>query len=69
MEKERLNKLLKEYANHLTGDDACTDDFLFEGMEFDEATELMDEVQKIILAHLESKDKESTAPNHWDIGG
>lgn len=45
----RLRQLMRDYADYLRSDQAVTDDFLSEGMTFQECLELMDKVAEVVL--------------------
>ncbi len=47
--------MLLKFAAHLESDDASTDEFLFEGMTFQEALELMDITAKAIREYAANK--------------
>ena len=44
----RMRQLLRAWAKHIRSDDASTDEFLFEGMTFQECLDLMDHVAKAV---------------------
>lgn len=49
---ERLRQLLMDFARHVTSDAANTDEYLAEGMTFDEALSVMDHVGKAVTQYV-----------------
>lgn len=44
---------MRDYANYLRSDDAVTDDFLSEGVTFEESLELMDKVADAVDQYVD----------------
>lgn len=54
---ERMKLLLRQYAAYLRSDEAVTDDFLGEGVTFEEAMTMMDHTAQAVDEYVAKLDK------------
>lgn len=54
---ERMKQLLRQYAAYLRSDEAVTDDFLGEGVTFEEAMTMMDHTAQAVDEYVAKLDK------------
>lgn len=49
---EKMRELLSKWSDYILTDDVCMDEFLFEGMTFNEGLELMDHISKAVKSYI-----------------